>query len=1073
MTLFEAAEAGDVQACRAVLASGCDVNTRSPTGVTALHLAAGRGNADVVRVLLDAGADPNLPLHRPAAVSSKPALGVAVADLSTPEGASMLANVVSAIFEQSQGPKPQFEGHTPLTEAAVGGHDAVVRLLLERGGHVDARDREGMTALHFAASVGHVGVLHSLIAGGAEVDAKSAAEMSPLMLAAMGGHRDVVRALLDAGAAPNALAKVLMFTATPLALAMQQGHREVAHDLIASGASARQSPLVTGINLRNAVAESRLDDVRALVQAGADVNSPVGGGHLLHVAAERGDVALIRFLVEAGTGLETRDGFLGKTPLIVAAEHGHEAAAAALLAFGADVHAEVSGEGPFVTVEIGSTALILAARAGHAAVVRMLLAAGADRHAKDREGRTAAVLAAGARHAEVVALLAGRSDIPSADDLAITDAALCGASAEGDAAGVRAALARGANPDAVGQPTSEHLARHALAHAASGGHADVVRILLKAGATVNTPSPDDGFTALMTAAEAGHGEVVPILLAAGADPNARGWPTGQRNGGMTALMLAAGSGHLAVVQALLEAGASIHIKDRPSLWDEETGPAGLTALVHAVNGQHEAVVDRLLDAGAYVDARDHSGGTALLAAATIGSVPLVERLLAAGADAKVKTRHGQTALKAAAIYGNAALNRLLTRAGMTAQDRKSLADAMNMAIFQGKLDAFDELLAAGADINAANSDGVTPVFSAVMLGKVELAERLLALGANPNAAKKGGEAPLHRASMMGYAALARALIGVGANVDAAGEWGRTPLLGIAHEFGRFMAKVPGGQVACARLLIEAGADLNLRDAEGRTALRVAAESGHVELVVILRDAGADVAGLCEAELRHASSKGYLDRVQALIRAGADVNAREIPNGRTALMSAATAGHTAVVQALIEVGADVLARAHGDYCALYCAVWHSHPECVRALVAAGADVNAAPGAPPVSLLSSAISKRNVDIVRQLLEAGASVTRKDQFGGTALGLAASHEEPEAVRLLLAAGADPNESPPPFHRTPLHIAAEHGQFEAILLLLVAGADPNLRDKDGHTPADLARNAGRVNILLLLESTAGETSP
>src|SRR5690348_13926613 len=120
MTLFEAVEAGDLPACRTALTGGCNVNARFSAGVTALHLAAAHGDADLVRVLLDAGADPNLPSHRPVPEPAGIAPGVAVAELSARAGVATLGKLFATIFGQSVGPRPAFEGHTPLTEAAVG-----------------------------------------------------------------------------------------------------------------------------------------------------------------------------------------------------------------------------------------------------------------------------------------------------------------------------------------------------------------------------------------------------------------------------------------------------------------------------------------------------------------------------------------------------------------------------------------------------------------------------------------------------------------------------------------------------------------------------------------------------------------------------------------------------------------------------------------------------------------------------------------------------------------------------------------------------------------------------------------
>src|SRR5262249_30683801 len=150
----------------------------------------------------------------------------------------------------------------------------------------------------------------------------------------------------------------------------------VAEALIAAGARAARSPLEIGLALTKAVKQDQLDVVRSLITAGADVNSPTGGGQHPPAAAGRGPVGMIRPLFRAGGRLEARKGFWGTTPLMVAAEHGRERAVAALLAAGANVHAPVVQDRMLGNHLDGSTALLLAARAGHAGIVRLLLDAG-------------------------------------------------------------------------------------------------------------------------------------------------------------------------------------------------------------------------------------------------------------------------------------------------------------------------------------------------------------------------------------------------------------------------------------------------------------------------------------------------------------------------------------------------------------------------------------------------------------------------------------------------------------------------------------------------------------------------
>ncbi len=134
--------------------------------------------------------------------------------------------------------------------------------------------------------------------------------------------------------------------------------------------------------------------------------------------------------------------------------------------------------------------------------------------------------------------------------------------------------------------------------------------------------------------------------------------------------------------------------------------------------------------------------------------------------------------------------------------------------------------------------------------------------------------------------------------------------------------IKAGDISGMQRLIAAGADVNVRDAEGLSGLMLAANAGELAMVKALLAAGADVNAATEAgwtalsksvysmELKH----GFADVTQALIAAGANLEA-PIGYGVRPLMLAAGYGETAVVEALLNAGADVMAKNEGGYTAL--------------------------------------------------------------------------------------------------------------------------------------------------------------
>ena len=196
--------------------------------------------------------------------------------------------------------------------------------------------------------------------------------------------------------------------------------------------------------------------------------------------------------------------------------------------------------------------------------------------------------------------------------------ALADASGEGDLARVRELLELGTDPDRqVGYGS-------ALAHAARGGHRQVVELLLESGADIEG---GQGLSPLACAAFNGHDEIVRLLVDHGADIEA------DTGGPGTALFQASAQGHLSTVGLLLDLGAAV---------DAKTERRATPLLVAAASG-HLHVVVRLIEAGADLNCTDRSGDTALHHAAHNASIAIVQALVEAGADRAVVDKYGDTA----------------------------------------------------------------------------------------------------------------------------------------------------------------------------------------------------------------------------------------------------------------------------------------------------------------------------------------------------------------------------------------------------------------------------------------------
>ena len=210
-----------------------------------------------------------------------------------------------------------------------------------------------------------------------------------------------------------------------------------------------------------------------------------------------------------------------------------------------------------------------------------------------------------------------------------------------------------------------------------------------------------------------------------------------------------------------------------------------------------------------------------------------------------------------------------------------------------------------------------------------------------------------------------------------------------------------GHLEVVRALVGAGADLDLAKEDGVTPLFVAAQEGHLEVVRSLLGAGANVvqarAGGA-APLFVASQFGRLEVVRALVEAGAIVD-QAADGGATPLYTSSQFGHLDVMRALVQAGAIVDPVADEGCTPLFMAAMDGHLEVVRALVGAGAIVDQA----TATLLFVAAKVGHLEVVRALVGAGASVDKAaDDGGATPLIMAASNGHLEVVRALVGAGA-----------------------------------------------------------------------
>jgi len=351
--LMEAASAGHTDIVRLLIAHGADVNAQSSSGNTPLMYACAGGHEEVVRVLLEAGAnveDHNENGHTPL-MEAASAGHCGVAKILLEFGAGI--NTHSNEFKESA-----------LTLACYKGHLEMVRFLLEAGADQEHKTDEMHTALMEASMDGHVEVARLLLDSGAQVNMPADSFESPLTLAACGGHVELAMLLLERGAN---IEEVNDEGYTPLMEASREGHEEMVALLLSQGADINaQTEETQETALTLACCGGFLEVADFLIKAGADLE--LGASTPLMEASQEGHLELVRYLLEAGAGVNATTG-TGDTALTYACENGHTDVADLLLQYSAQLEHESEG---------GRTPLMKAARAGHLCTVQFLISRGAD-----------------------------------------------------------------------------------------------------------------------------------------------------------------------------------------------------------------------------------------------------------------------------------------------------------------------------------------------------------------------------------------------------------------------------------------------------------------------------------------------------------------------------------------------------------------------------------------------------------------------------------------------------------------------------------------------------------------------
>ncbi|KAJ6003166.1 hypothetical protein N7451_005713 [Penicillium sp. IBT 35674x] len=805
--LASAASEGDEKICQVLIEAGADLDALSgmTTRTTPLREAIQNLNTQCTKLLLEAGADPNLvvekdtPLHDACANSFlRPAL-----------------DLVNQLLRHGAhvNPLQDCARLTPLQLTATAIQPEVLKLLLDNGAdpNVFTTSKSG-TALQIACgSSSNANVVELLMNAGADIDKCSGYKFSnrdgdpsadsdtdssssedlddwfsgcglpnsfkpPILIAAEGENWEAVQLLLEEGAAINTGLK----KCPPKALEEALNADEIAVF----------TPLQAAVRAEN------ITMTRMLLVNGADINMKVKGNHghtALQIAAMVGSERLIGILLRKGADINSPAGvYRGRTALQAAASHPDTRILSLLLGEGADVNASPARS-------YGRTSLQTAIAAGNIEGVRILLHAGA-------------IVNTDPDLTEGVTCLQAAFRIP---DQAVKNEV------------VHLLLRAGAS---IGAPKTGQECHAPLHAAVSNKDLEMTRKLLERGANPNIGFSKGVFrqTPLQEASSLGDNDLVQELVKYGAEVNASPYPSG----GRTALQAASAMGHESTAKILLSFGAAIKA--------ERAGVDGVSAIEASLNPNNFGLTQLFLDKEPNAISSDPVTRRQIIGKALSlwnCNVSLLELLIRGGADVgKAPHSYSRSYLHTAAAKGNFQMVQCLIMAGTNINHRCIITSggevtALQSAVASRNIDIVELLLQRGAEVNAPANEhgGRTALQIAASQDYHSMVKLLRDHGADVNGLPSPvrGRSALQEAASRGFMKLTKYLLASGAdpNLPPARFGGVTALQGAAI----------GGNIRIVIMLLQAGALVNAAPAvaEGRSAIEGAAENGRLDTLRLL------------------------------------------------------------------------------------------------------------------------------------------------------------------------------------------------------------------------------------------------
>lgn len=775
-------------------------------------------------------------------------------------------------------------------------------------------DKDGNTALHTAAEINDGSLTLFLLCYGADPDVKNYSSQTPLHVAIEHDSKDAAVQLINFGC--NIFARDGSGK-TPMEIAFAK------------------NPAYYDVFITAKTGEIRDSERMATIA---------------HYFVETKDEMAILTCVRKEIPISVKDSE-GKTPLDYAFEKIEEPGmveiAACLIMNGADqvtsgfdyFQTAISNRNLNYRFDDGQTPLHLAAISGHSSITKYLLENNAQTNVQDSSGATPLHEAVRYGHTKIAKMLldAGAS-VDAKDNLGKTPILLImPAEQRGELYGLLISY--------KATITVKDMYGDTVLHTATMTNVPVFILegLVKAGAEVNERNKD-GVTPLALAIENKNAAHIKFYAEHGADINSKDTK------GNTPLSMALRSADS--TDKTLE---TILNKDNIYSLDSDGNTPLITAILANANQEKIQYVISLTE---QVNTRNADGNTALYLTVLKNRKSIGEKLLAKNADI-FSTNNKNNSPLSQALKNPGIMEWLIT--SKTIKDTDGSGNtALHYASEWGMKDAIETLITKGANKEARNANGETPIFSACKNDNTEIIALLASKGCKYNVRDNLGSTPLHVAVRWGNTNTAAQLIKLGCDIDAQNVNGKSPLAEAAL----------GGKPEIAKMLLGKGANPNTSDITGRTVLMDATRARNTSTISML--------------LGNRANPQIMDL-----------------NGRNAYHEAAATADIAVINLLRDAGGNPLSRDKNGNTPFSICLDQNDP-IIKAVLGTDTTISDSDGNTPVHIVIK--NNKSASMLRMLINAGYPIDTRNSDGYTPLGIAVLKNNKQLAKILLENGANP---------------------------------------------------------------------